>query len=225
MGIAVHQPELESQLSAGFRRLADKGYFNSPSSSLSVRIPGTGDMLLASGHENRQHVVGSIAPEGSLTPEESLPALHASIYDQRPDAGAIAISSSNGVRLLARSGAVLPVLFDEQARHIGPPGLARLNGTRLTHREIGSAFQRGRNAALMGDELICLGMTCERAVFNTELFEKCAQACVIVEATGIRAGTIPGWVCLIANRRLKRDQRHAAACFLNGRLPDNISVY
>lgn len=215
---------MESQLSAGFRRLADKGFLNSPSNSLSVRVPGTGEMILATGFENRQHVAGSAMP-GSLTSEESVSALHASIYSQRPDAGAIAISASKGVRLLAKSGGVLPALFDEQARHIGPPGLARLDGARLSREQIKRAFRQGRNAALLGDGLICLGMTCERAIFNTELFEKCAKAYVFAKATGMRVGAIPGWVCLIANRRLKRDQRHAAACFLNGRIPDNISAY
>lgn len=221
----MEQSELESQLSAGFRRLAGEGFLNSPSNSLSVRIPGTAEMLLASGFENWQHVAVSATPAGPFPSEESVSALHAGIYSQRPDAGAIAVSASKGIRLLAKSGGVLPALFDEQARHIGPPGLAHLDGTRFSLEQIRRAFGHGRNAALLGDALICLGMTCERAVFNTELFEKCAKAYVISKAAGVRARTIPGWVRLIANRRLKRDQRHAAECFLNGHIPDDISAY
>lgn len=221
----MQRSELESGLSAGFRRLADKGFFNSPPDSLSVRIPGTTKMLLANGFGNQRQVADFVLCVRPFTSEEPVAGLHASIYKERPDAGAIAISASKGVRLLARSGGVLPALFDEQVRHIGPSGLARLNGTRFSRQQVRRAFRQGRNAALLGDGLICLGMTCERAVFNTELFEKCAQAYVISRASRMRVGTIPGWVCLIATRRLKRDQRHAASCLLSGRIPDDISAY
>jgi ribulose-5-phosphate 4-epimerase/fuculose-1-phosphate aldolase len=182
-------------------------------------------MLLASGFDNREHVAVSPPRLDSFTSEESIAALHACIYSERQDAGAVAISASKGVHLLAKSGGDLPSLFDEQARHIGPPGLACLDETGFTREQIRAAFRRGRNAALLGDGLICLGMTCERAAFNTELFEKCAQAYVISKASGMRVGTIPGWVRLIANRRLRKDQRRAAACLLDGRIPDNISAY
>jgi hypothetical protein len=47
--------------------------------------------------------------------------LHATVYRERADVGAVAISSPKGVRLLAHCGGRFPTLFDEQARHIGAP--------------------------------------------------------------------------------------------------------
>ena len=182
-------------------------------------------MLLATGFEDPDDLA-SVAPRaGSFSSEESVVALHSCIYKERSDVGAIAITSSKGVRLLARSGCDLPPLFDEQLRHIGPAGVARLKETELCSQEVRDAFRDGRNAALLGEGVICLGMTCERAVFNTELFEKCAQAFVISRAAGVRASVIPGWVRLIATSRLRKDQRKAAASLLSGRIPDQLSAY
>lgn len=214
--------EFETQLTVGFRRLEDNGFFNTRSDSLSVRIPGTDEMLLATGLENLNDDAGAVEEASS---SESIVALHSCIYKERPDVGSIAISSPDGVRLLAKSGAFLPALFDEQLRHIGPAGVARLNETELCSQLIKDAFRRGRNAALLGEGLICLGMTCERAVFNAELFEKCAQAFVISRAAGFRASTIPRWVQIIATRRLSRDERRAAASLRKGQLPDQMSTY
>lgn len=221
----VQRSEFEAQLTSGFRRLADKGFLNSSSDSLSIRIPATGEMLLATGFENRHNPADAISRAGFFQSEEGVAALHASIYVERLDVGAITISSPRGVKLLAKSGAVLPALFDEQVRHIGSPSLTRLEEKRVFRERIRSTFRRGSNAALLGEQLLCLGMTCERAVFNTELFEKCAQAYVITKASGMRAGVIPTWVRLIANHRLRKDERNAAASHASGRIPDNISGY
>jgi hypothetical protein len=68
-------------------------------------------------------------------------------------------------------------------------------------------------------------MTCERVVFNTELYEKCAQAYVIAKASGHRIGFIPIWVRLIANRRLLKDEQRAAASYRNGFIPEGINAY
>jgi hypothetical protein len=95
----------------------------------------------------------------------------------------------------------------------------------LSRERIRKAFQRGVNAALFSERLLCLGMTCERVVFNTELFEKCAQAYVIAKASGMPAAIIPPWVRLIANRRLLKDERHAAERFRSGQLPENATSY
>ena len=161
----------------------------------------------------------------SLYSANGLGRLHALIYGVRADAGAVAISSPKGARLLARLGGLLPAILDEQVRHIGSsvgplPDQEYADGEIIT-----KTFRRGANAALLGERLLCLGMTCERAVFNTELYEKCAQAYVIAEASGNRIGFIPMWVRLIANRRLLRDERSAAASYRSGVVPAGINAY
>jgi ribosomal protein L39E len=68
-------------------------------------------------------------------------------------------------------------------------------------------------------------MTCERVLFNTELYEKCAQAFLLARASGNRIRRIPLWVRLIANRRLLKDERRAAESYRKGRFPETITAY
>ena len=221
----MHRWELEAQLLNGCHRLADKGFLNSSSDSLSVRIPGTAEMIFAAAAENcRDRGIATIATKPFIS-EEVVAAVHGMIYRERPDVGAVAISSPRGVRLLAKSGEILPPLFDEQIRHIGLSSRTRLDENRLSKEHIHKAFKRGANAALLGQRLLCLGMTCERVVFNTELFEKCAQAYVIAKASGARPAEIPAWVRLIAIHRLSQEELKAAASYRQGRLPEGTSAY
>jgi ribulose-5-phosphate 4-epimerase/fuculose-1-phosphate aldolase len=217
--------ELEAQLLAGCQRLADKGFLNCSSNSISVRIPGTAEIVLVSSLEKWREVGRAAMRTQFLTSEETVAALHGAIYLERPDVGAVAVSSPKGVELLSKSGGILPPLFDEQVRHIGLPSWKSLNEKNLSRKRIREAFRRGANAALLSERLLCIGMTCERVVFNTELLEKCAQAYVIAKASGTRPRVIPIWVRMIANRRLLNDERNAATCFLNGKLPEGTASY
>jgi len=221
----VERTRIETQLLEGCRRLASKGFFNTPANSFSMRIPGTMEMILTSGHKDwRQIGIGDLHT-ASLLAREGLSGLHASIYQERADVGAVAISSPKGVRLLARYGGLLPPVFDEQVRHIGS-SVGPIKDEEKAHGEIvRKTFRRGANAALLDERLLCLGMTCDRVLFNTELYEKCAQAFVIAQASGSRIGFIPVWVRVIANRRLLKDERRAAASYRNGRIPEGINAY
>jgi ribulose-5-phosphate 4-epimerase/fuculose-1-phosphate aldolase len=216
--------ELEAQFLTGCRRLADKGLLNCSSDSMSVRIPGTG-MILATGLEDWRDVGPATMRAQPFTASEAIAAIHGSIYIERPDVGAIAISSPKGVRLLARHGGTLPPLFDEQVRHIGLPAWISLDEKALSTARISKTFRRGANAALLSDQLLCLGMTCERVVFNTELTEKCTQAYLVAKASGARPRVVPTWVRIIANRRLLNDERRAAAHYLNGQIPESATSY
>jgi len=220
----VQRSELEAQFADGCRRLAEKGFLNDASGSMSARIPGTTEMMLATGLKDWADIGYATIRTQSFTSQDAIAALHGSIYLERQDAGAIAISSPRGGRLLAKSGGFLPPIFDEQVRHLGRMGAA-IGEKDLSRRRIRKAFGRGANAALLGERLLCIGVTVERVVFNTELFEKCAQAYVIAKASGIRTGVIPAWVRLIANRRLLRDERKAAASYLNGQFPERTTAY
>jgi ribulose-5-phosphate 4-epimerase/fuculose-1-phosphate aldolase len=221
----LQRSELEAQFLAGCRRLAEKGFLNSSSDSMSVRIPGTDEMVLVSGLDDWREVERVAMRTQCFTSEEPVAALHGSIYLERHDAGAIAVSSPKGVEFLARSGGNLPPLFDEQVRHIGLPSWRSLDEKHLSRERIRETFSRGANAALLSERLLCIGMTCERVVFNSELLEKCAQAYVIAKASGTRPRVVPFWVRMIANRRLLNDERNAAKCFLNGQFPEGTASY
>lgn len=221
----MQRMQFETQLLEGCQRLVGKGFFNTPGDSFSMRIPGSTEMILTSGHEDWRQIGIADLHTVSLLCKEGLDGLHASIYQERADAGAVAISSPKGARLLARFGGLLPPIFDEQVRHIGS-SIGPLQDEENAHEDVvRKPFRRGANAALLGERLLCLGMTCERVLLNTELYEKCAQAYVIAKASGSRIGVIPVWVRLIANRRLLRDERRAAASYRNGCIPEGINAY
>ena len=217
--------QIETQLLDGCRRLAGKGFFNSPADSFSLRIPGKTEMILTSGLVDWSRIEIADLRTASLFSKEGLCGLHASIYRERADAGAVTISSPKGARLLARFGGLLPPIFDEQVRHIGSSASPLPDVDSVHGNMVRKTFKQGANAALLGERLLCLGMTCDRVLYNTELYEKCAQAYVIARAASNQIGLIPMWVRLIANHRLLRDERRVAECYRNGCIPDSISTY
>jgi ribulose-5-phosphate 4-epimerase/fuculose-1-phosphate aldolase len=218
--------QIEKRLLEGCRRLAGKGFLNTPADSFSMRIPGKMEMILASRQDDWRKIEIADLCTASLFSKEGLCGLHACIYKERPDVGAVVISSPKGVRLLARFGGLLPPVFDEQVRHIGSNASPLPDDESIDNNiMVRKTFKRGANAALLGEQLLCLGMTCDRVLYNTELYEKCAQAYVIAKASGNQIGFIPVWVRLIANHRLLRDERHAAECYRNGCIPESMNSY
>ena len=217
--------QIQAQVLEGCQRLAAKGFLHTPADSFSMRIPGCAEMIFASAHEDWQRVGIADLETVSLLVEGGRRGLHASIYKERADVGAVVISSPQGVRLLAHYGGLLPPLFDEQVRHIGLSVEPLKDEDDVPARLVRETFRRGTNAALLGEQLLCLGMTCERVLCNTELYEKCAQAYVIAKASGHSIRRIPEWVQLIANRRLIKDERRASASYHEGRVPEGINAY
>lgn len=220
----MQRAQIEMQFLEACRRLAGKGFLNTPGDSFSMQIPGSMEMILVSGLEDWRQVGLVDLHSASFSSTNGLGRLHALIYRVRTDAGAVAISSPRGARQLARLGGLLPAIFDEQVRHIGSSVGPLPDQENADGEMVRKTFRQGANAALLGERLLCLGMTCERAVFNTELYEKCAQAYVIAKASGHRIGFIPTWVRLIANRRLLKDEQHAARSYRNGFIPEGINA-
>ena len=71
---------IETQLLDGCRRLAGKGFFNTPVDSFSMRIPGKMEMILASGQIDWRQIGIADLHTASLFSKEGLCGLHASIY-------------------------------------------------------------------------------------------------------------------------------------------------
>jgi ribulose-5-phosphate 4-epimerase/fuculose-1-phosphate aldolase len=190
-----------------------------------MRLPADAGMIFASGLEDWPRISVADLHAISTARSSGLAELHALIYRTRGDAGAVAIASPPGARLLARHGGQLPPLFDEQVRHIGAPTAPLRSDGDVSTEMIAKALMRGANAVLLDDRLLCLGMTCERVLHNTELYEKCARAYVIAKASGSRIELIPAWVRIIANRRLLQDERHVAASYRAGDVYRDINAY
>lgn len=197
-------------------RLHAKGLFGAPGDSLSMRIPGRDEFLLAlpDGHGLRTVSFESTGKEAA--------GLHAAIYRRRKDAGAVLIGRTPWSAALSAIGANIPTLFDEQARHIGSAGKPARVGRGSG---VPSAIKEGANIAVYGDQRVCVGTTPNRVVFNAELFEKCAKAFVVAYASGHRIQKVPGWVRFIAGGRLSKDQKRAAASYAAGHIPEGMDAY
>lgn len=197
-------------------RFIKKGLFGSRGDSFSMRIPGRPEFLLVL----PDHIKPESVPTGCTGGD--IRGLHARLYRSRTDVGAILISSTPWSSALARENLIIPVLFDEQARHLGEvTAPVKAND----HEGLESALAHGANVAIYGDQRLCLGVTPERIVFNAELFEKCAQAFVIARSSGRRIRRIPWWVRSIAVGRLKKDQERAAESLAAGRIPEGMNAY
>jgi hypothetical protein len=142
------------------------------------------------------------------------------IYAARGDVGAILVGGGEYAHALAAIGFRLPVLFDEQARHLGA-----LRGPCSRPEDLAAALRSGANVAMVAGAPVCLGVTPKRLALNAELFEKCAKAYALAFAAGGPTPEIPAWVRWIARRRLIKDQRLARARFAQGLEPQDNNSY
>ncbi len=150
--------EIESQLKDGASRLRSKGLLVPGNDSLSMRVPGTNEYLLC-GNADEQIETQSI----------DLDTPHAIVYRSRPDAGAVLIGTTKWLTAVAAIGSSPPVMYDEQARHIGAiPGLVRAGDSA----GLRQAIETGSNIVFYGNQCVRIGITRDRVVFNSELFEK-----------------------------------------------------
>ena len=197
-------------------RLRAKALFGRPGDSVSMRVPGRKELLLALPDTDELRLV-------RFEHEGAEPAgFHAAIYRTREDAGAVLIGTTPWSAALAALETAVPLLYDEQARHIGKME-DPVSGDRR-ERAV-QALRRGGNVVLYGKQRICIGTTPNRVVFNADLFEKCCKAFIIASASGNRIHKVPAWVCYIAGGRLQKDQRRAAASYEEGRIPEGMDAY
>lgn len=205
------QEEIEKQIKDACDRLRGKGLFVSGRDSFSMRIPAEPAFLMIDGNSTQPRAV-SLADGGE----------HALIYQHRGDAGAVLMGTSHWSLAIEALGRTPPILFDEHARHLGevPPLVAAGDLAGLQR-----ALAGGANVAFYGSQCICIGMTRDRVVFNAQLFDKCSLAYVMAVSSGQPIKKIPGWVCWIAGRRLKRDQRRASAAYAGGTIPTGMNAY
>lgn len=183
--------------------------------SLSLRCPEGRLMWLGSVEDVKPLLI-----DWDYVASSGMPAVHAAVYVKRPDVGAIAWGGASFGSCLDGFGGMLPQLFDEQARHLGPmaPALEDIDG-------LEEALRFGGNVLLMNGMPLCFGITATRLALNLELFEKCVKAYVLAIATNGAVKPLPWWVRRIANRRLAMDQRRAAEAFARGELPAESCAY
>jgi hypothetical protein len=68
----VQRMQIEQQLLEGCRRLAAKGFLNTPADSFSMRVPGRTEMILASGYEDWRQITSTDLRKSSFSLTEGL---------------------------------------------------------------------------------------------------------------------------------------------------------
>ena len=213
------QATLNTTLRFAHERLARQDLLAGDGASLSLRLPGEEAMLFlsASGAREERYDFAGVSADTLLAPT----LLHANIYRIRADVGAIMLGGGDFSWALSEFCGALPSVFDEQARHLG---IMRVAAT-AKPADLLDALRAGGNSLLVGSLPVCLGVNCLRMIFNAELLEKCAKAYVLAKAAGEGVKQLPWWVRRIANRRLLRDERHAAQRFASGLIPEEARGY
>ncbi len=196
-------------------RLTEKGLFGRKGDVLSMRVPGTEELVWLQGAD-------AVAESTLLSDAGGEALVHAAVYQKRADAGAVLLSTTDWSEQLSVLQRSVPVLFDEQARHIGRMAEPVAAGETAALLE---AVKDGSNVALYGVQCLRIGMTRDRIAFNAELFEKCAMAFVIAVSSGQKLSTVPAWVRYIAGARLRKDQKRAQESYALGRIPQGMNAY
>jgi ribulose-5-phosphate 4-epimerase/fuculose-1-phosphate aldolase len=197
------------------RRLRTKRLFDGESASISLRVPGQSAALFAHAGDEPRTVSFSDGVTGDA-------ALHACVYQARPDVGGIFVGTTMWMTALAALGVALPSLFDEQARHIGRPAAPVAPGDLGA---LAESLANGANAVLVGTRRVGLGSTPNRVVLNGDLFEKCAKAFVLAASTGQPVRPLPAWASALWYEHLRKDQRRAASAYRSGRVPEGMDAY
>jgi ribulose-5-phosphate 4-epimerase/fuculose-1-phosphate aldolase len=218
--------ECRHQVVDACHRLQAKGLLGGGAQSVSVRIAGAAAMAMTSAGADfaalTEEQVGIVMFDSARGAEQSL---HATIYRERPDVGAIAHITPRWSSALHALERPMPGIFDEQVRQLGRslqklPYEAPVLGCGAL-----ALLKCHDNAFLFGEGLLCLGVTRDRVVFNAELLEKCAKAYLLAVATGRPVGTVPLLVREIAHRRMLKDQRKSAAAYARGEVPAGFTAY
>ena len=201
------------------QELVRKGYLMATGGNVSVRLPGQdGFAITPSNYDYMKMTAGDICIldfnltmlEGHLTPSVES-AMHAAIYQVRPDVNALIHTHQVYTSALTLVKAPIPALFDEQARFLGrsveiipyaPSGTGLLKNAVAKHvRNHNNAFMMQNHGALVfGDDM-------ERAIHNVEILEKCALAYLLALCTERKVSKIPLAVREIAFAKLRKDQK------------------
>jgi ribulose-5-phosphate 4-epimerase/fuculose-1-phosphate aldolase len=213
---------LTHQLHEAADRLMARGLLQ-PGSSLSQRLTGTGlgQIALLKVDADRSCTVRLAAIDAPAS--GTLLRWHLAVYRLRRDVGAMLLNQQSWAGALKELGCGMPGIFDEQIRHLGTS--VKLLANQTVKDEHCEWMRGGENAFVLNQNVLCLGMTLDRAVFNAELLEKCAKAFVLATGTGRPVGKIPWLIRYIANGRLMKDEKYSARQYALGQVPVFKSAY
>ena len=198
--------------------LVRKGYLMATGGNISLRISGQNAFAITpSNYDYFKMAADDVCVldfnlnkiESHLKPSVES-AMHAAIYQVRPDVNAIIHTHQAYVSALTLIKAPIPALFDEQARFLGrsvdiipyaPSGTGLLKNAVAKHvKNHNNAFMMQNHGALV------FGHNMERAVHNVEILEKCALAYLLAICSERKVSKIPLVVREVAFAKLRKDQ-------------------
>jgi L-ribulose-5-phosphate 4-epimerase len=201
------------------QELVNSGYLAGTGGNLSIRVRGENVLAITpSNLDYTQMNVDDVCVytfdkekvEGEAKPSIEM-GMHIAVYKQRQDVRCVIHSHQVYASALALIGEPIPALFDEQVRFLGRSVEIvpyAPSGTGFLVRKIASALKNNHNAYILKNHgALCLGSSCERAMSNLLLLEKCALAYLLVLCTGKNAKNIPIAVREIAFAKLRADQK------------------
>jgi L-ribulose-5-phosphate 4-epimerase len=202
------------------QKLVEKGFLMATGGNVSMRIQAAQNAfaITPSNYDYLKMMAADICLldfdltvlEGQLKPSVES-AMHAAIYQVRPDVNAIIHTHQVYASALTLIKAPIPALFDEQARFLGrsveiipyaPSGTGMLKNTIARHvRNHDNAYMMQNHGALL------FGHDMERAMHNVEILEKCSLAYLLALTSERKVSKIPLAVREIAFAKLRKDQR------------------
>lgn len=214
---------MKEQWFAMRHRLLSRGLMPGAADSLSLRVPGSGQMWWGLAGDGEPLCVRMEAASVGADMDQPLvreAVVHQAVYEARDDVCAVLWGGAAFGRLLPGFGGTMPAVFDEQVRQLGLVGASGddLPGLRR-------ALASGGNAAVFQNQVLLLGMTPSRLALNAELFEKCAKAYVCAVGAGGKPRTLPWIVRWVANGRLVKEQTAAQAMVRAGTMPVETRGY
>ena len=209
----------KQEITTTCQKLVEKGYLMATGGNVSVRILGkTAFAITPSDYDYLKMTAEDVCVldfdlnviAGKLKPSVES-AMHAAIYQARPDVNAIVHTHQVYASALTLIKASIPALFDEQARFLGrsveiipyaPSGTGMLKNTIAKHvRNHNNAYMMQNHGALI------FGTDMQRAIHNVEILEKCSLAYLLAITTERKVSKIPLAVREIAFSKLRKDQK------------------
>ena len=210
---------VKKQLVVTAQSLTHKGYLMATGGNLSIRVLGQNAFAITPSNYDYMKMLPEdvciLDFELNVLEGQRLPsvesAMHAAIYQVRPDVNAVVHTHQVYASALSLIKAPIPALFDEQARYLGrtvdiipyaPSGTGFLKDTIAKH------VKNHNNAFLMQNHgALCLGHDVERAEHNVEILEKCSMAYLLALCSERKVTKIPLAVREIAFSKLRKDQK------------------
>ena len=115
--------------------------------------------------------------------------IDAAVYAARADVGAVAVGGGDFARALAASGGGLPILFDEQARHLGATAAPRDGAKGLA-----AALRRGGNVGLVGGRPMLPRRDAAAAGAQRGIVREMRRGLRLAFAAGGPTPALPRWV-------------------------------